>query len=116
MRYLMLALFLIGCGGSEEQAGSVSFAVTLNAGQSPSCSGDMALVLSQPQNGADTAITGSWSCGSYGGAVIGAWPAGSETMNLTLAPAIPATVRFGWTGLTGTARIDGADVPFVATP
>lgn len=107
---LILAVTLYGCSSPEPETGTVDFALTSSA-----CSGRINLTFSRPAKDADLAIVGSWTCGSYDGPVAGTWSAGAESMALTLGT-FPATARFGWTGLDGTAQIAGAAVPFHAAP
>ena len=107
---LILAVTLCGCSSPEPEAGSVDFALTSSV-----CTGRINLTFSRPTKDADLAVAGSWACSPYDGPVTGTWPAGAESMTLTLGT-FPATARFGWLGLDGTAQIAGAAVPFHANP
>lgn len=126
MRYIILAMFLVGCADSiESDAPPTQWAVTVNAGDDPSiwsCAGTMTLSVVQ----SDVAprlmdVTGSWECGDLGGPITrGAIaPNGTIAFDMATTPdASPARFLGVMDGLkfSGHAELHGGELPVIATP
>lgn len=127
-----------GTGGTGEPTVIyTNWAVLLNGGQLPSCSGAMALTLSQAASGGPITATGSWNCVqstaecafivtyhdaswqcfAYTGPVSGQVVAGGAVeLSMQTEPGFSITVSGTMTPSTivGTAMYSDASVPFEA--
>ena len=69
MRYILLALFVVGCGGSTLPVeGQTDWSVTLGNWETPTCEGTMKLAPNpevEPR-GTPPMFVGTWTCGSFG--------------------------------------------------
>lgn len=105
MRYLLLALFAIGCGSE-----ATNYDVRLGALDPPQCEGYLQL----------SGDSGTWRCEFIGGAAhLDLTTPGVVFLNLETTPGMLNQVRGEYVaggGISGQMYLDGTAVTFLATP
>lgn len=114
MKYIMLALFAVGCGTSLPPSdGTTDWSVTLGNWETPTCEGTMKLAPA-----ADGRLTGSWACGTFGVAAhADIRTDGRVFLDLETSPGFLNGVRGTLAdddAIAGDILLDGSLVPFAA--
>jgi len=114
---MLLALFLVGCGGSISD-GETSWSVTLGNWETPTCEGTMSLA---PTVSADTNLSrfvGEWKCGAFEReAHAEIRPDGRVFLDLETSPGFLNGVRGTLAdedAIAGDILLDNEQVPFAA--
>ncbi|RPH60017.1 MAG: hypothetical protein EHM89_09680 [Acidobacteria bacterium] len=117
MRKILLALFLVGCGGSISD-GETTWDVTLGNWETPTCEGSMRLA---PTTSLDTNVEkliGNWNCGVFRGqANAQIHPDGRVFLDLESNPGNFNGVRAAFEGddaIVGNITFDDRIQPFAA--